>query len=77
MAGRCGSSTALQHLWRIWRALDPDQLQKNFLILCATVRRLRTAALGRGCVKTLKSQQGGELFSLLPYFRPRLQRYPL
>jgi len=31
------------------------------------------AALGRGCVKTLKSQQGGELFSLLPFFRLRPQ----
>src|SRR5215470_638133 len=29
----------------------------------------KSAAVGGGCVKTLKSQQGGELFSLLPFFR--------
>jgi hypothetical protein len=28
-----------------------------------------------GCVKTLKSQQPGELFSLLPFFRSRPLRY--
>src|SRR5215472_145453 len=34
-----------------------------------------SAGFDRGCVKTLKSQQGGELFSLLPFFRSRPQRY--
>src|SRR6516165_2630040 len=32
-------------------------------------------ARDRGCVKTLKSQQAGELFSLLPFFRSRPPRY--
>jgi len=32
-------------------------------------------AVDRGCVKTLKSQQVGELFPLLPSFRSRPQRY--
>jgi len=31
----------------------------------------RTAPVGRACVRTLKSQQGGELFSLLSFFRSR------
>ena len=31
--------------------------------------------IDRGCVKTLKSQQAGELFSLLPFFRSRPPRY--
>jgi len=32
------------------------------------------AAVDRGCVKTLKSQQGGELFSLLPFLQSSPQR---
>src|SRR6516165_2653910 len=35
----------------------------------------RMAEKGRGCLKTLKSQQGGELFSLLPFPRSQPQRY--
>src|SRR5215472_4824951 len=37
--------------------------------------KLGTAEIHRGCVKTHKSQQGGELFSLLPFPRSQLQRY--
>ena len=48
-------------------------------VLMPQSRRCRdevaTAQSGGGCVKTLKTQQGGELFSLLPFFRPRPQRY--
>ena len=37
--------------------------------------RSATAHRDRGCVKTLKSQQPGELFSLLPFFRSRPPPY--
>ena len=37
--------------------------------------RPRGSQEGGGCVKTLKSQQEGELFSVLPFFRSRPQRY--
>jgi len=37
--------------------------------------RAEVVAKGRGCVKRLKSQQGGELFSLLPFPRLQPQRY--
>jgi hypothetical protein len=41
-------------------------------------RRLgQGSALGPGCVKTLKSQQGEELFSLLPFFSRGRSAIPL
>src|SRR6516162_5101199 len=43
--------------------------------LCSRWLAIRRMAEGaRGCVKTLKGQQVGELFSLLPLFRSRPQR---
>ena len=35
----------------------------------------KSPAVGGGCVKTLKRQQGRELFSLLPFFQSQPQRY--
>src|SRR5262252_9000960 len=36
---------------------------------------VKSTAVDRGCVETLKSQHGGELFSLWLYFRSQSQRY--
>jgi len=63
---------------RWWRELARTAMPRSRLKF-AKVARWRphqgVSQIDRGCVKTLKSQQAGELFSLLPFFRSRPPRY--
>ena len=54
-------------------ALFPHMTAEQNIAFGMNIKRM--PAFHRGCVKTLKSQQRGEVFSLLPCFRSRPQRY--